>query len=49
MPVKYLSQEWIDAYNATVSASDAVAKAMKGKSAVLQMVIAEAPGGEVRY
>ena len=49
MPVKYLSQEWIDAYNATVSASDAVTKAMKGKSAVLQMVIAEAPGGEVRY
>jgi len=49
MPVKYLSQEWIDAYNATVSASDAVAKAMKGKSAVLQMVIAEAPAGEVRY
>ena len=49
MPVKYLSQEWVDAYNATVSASDAVAKAMKGKSAVLQMVIAEAPAGEVRY
>lgn len=49
MPVKYLSQEWIDAYNATVSSSDAVAKAMKGKSAVLQMVIAEAPQGEVRY
>jgi putative sterol carrier protein len=49
MPVKYLSQEWVDAYNTTVSASDAVAKAMKGKSAVLQMVIAEAPAGEVRY
>jgi putative sterol carrier protein len=49
MPVKYLSQEWIEAYNATTSASDAVAKAMKGKSAVLQMVIAEAPQGEVRY
>ena len=49
MPVKYLSQEWVDAYNTTVSESDAVAKAMKGKSAVLQMVIAEAPAGEVRY
>jgi putative sterol carrier protein len=49
MPVKYLSQEWIDAYNAAVSADDAVRKALKGKSAVIQMVVSEAPDGEVRY
>jgi putative sterol carrier protein len=49
MPLKYLSPEWIDAYNATVSADDSVRAAMKGKNAVLQMVIAEAPGGEIRY
>jgi alkyl sulfatase BDS1-like metallo-beta-lactamase superfamily hydrolase len=50
MPVKYLSPEWIDAYNAAVAADDAVHKALKGKSAVIQMVVADAPaGGEVRY
>jgi putative sterol carrier protein len=49
MPVKYLSPEWIDAYNATVAADDSVRAAMKGKHAVLQMLIAEAPGGEIRY
>jgi putative sterol carrier protein len=49
MPVKYLSPEWIDAYNAAVAADDAVRKALKGKSAVIQMVVAEAPGGEVHY
>ena len=50
MPVKYLSPEWIDAYNATVTADDAVRKALKGKSAVIQMVIADSPaGGEIRY
>jgi putative sterol carrier protein len=49
MPVKYLSPEWIDAYNAAVASDDAVRKALKGKSAVLQMVIADAPAGEVRY
>jgi SCP-2 sterol transfer family len=50
MPVKYLSPEWIDAYNATVASDDAVRKALKGKSAVIQMVVADAPaGGEVRY
>ena len=50
MPVKYLSPEWIDAYNAAVASDDSVRKALKGKSAVLQMVIADAPaGGEVRY
>ena len=48
MPVKYLSPEWIDAYNAAV-ADDAVRKALKGKSAVIQMVVADAPAGEVRY
>ncbi len=50
MPVKYLSPEWINAYNATVTADDAVRKALKGKSAVIQMVIADSPaGGEIRY
>ena len=49
MPLKYLSQEWIDAYNAAVAADDAVGKAMKGKSAVIQMLVSDAPGGEVRY
>jgi len=49
MPVKYLSPEWIDAYNATMVADDGVRKALKGKSAVIQMVVADAPGGEVRY
>ena len=49
MPVKYLSPEWIDAYNATMAADEAVHKALKGKSAVIQMVISEAPDGEVRY
>ena len=49
MPVKYLSPEWIDAYNATMAADDAVRKALKGKSAVIQMVVADAPAGEVRY
>ena len=49
MPVKYLSPEWIDAYNATMAADDAVRKALKGKSAVIQMVVADAPDGEVHY
>jgi putative sterol carrier protein len=49
MPVKYLSPEWIDAYNATVAADDAVRKAMKGKSAVIQMVVVDAPAGEIHY
>ncbi len=49
MPVKYLSQEWIDAYNAAM-ASDAVQAAVRGKSATIQMVVADAPlGGEVYY
>ena len=49
MPLKYLSPEWIDAYNATVAADDSVRAAMKGKNAVIQMVVAEAPEGEIRY
>jgi putative sterol carrier protein len=49
MPVKYLSPEWIDAYNATVAADDSVRKALKGKSAVIQMVVFDAPEGEVHY
>jgi putative sterol carrier protein len=49
MPVKYLSPEWIDAYNAAVAADDAVRKALKGKSAVIQMGVADGPAGEVRY
>jgi putative sterol carrier protein len=49
MPVKYLSPEWIDAYNATVAADDSVRKAVKGKSAVIQMVVTDAPSGEIHY
>ena len=49
MPVKYLSQEWIDAYNAALAGDDAVRAAVKGKSAALQMVISDSPQGEVRY
>ena len=49
MPVKYLSPEWIDAYNATVAADDSVRKALKGKSAVIQMLVTDAPEGEVHY
>ena len=49
MPVKYLSQEWVDAYNAALAGDDAVRAALAGKSATLQMVISGAPQGEVRY
>ena len=48
MPVKYLSQEWIDAYNDAL-AGDAVRGALKGKSATIQMVVSDAPEGEIRY
>ena len=49
MPLKYLSPEWIDAYNATVAADESVRAAMKGRNAVIQMLIAEAPDGEIHY
>ena len=49
MPVRYLSQERVEAYNAALAGDDAVRAALKGKSAVLQMVISGAPQGEVRY
>ena len=49
MPVKYLSQEWIDAYNSALAGDDAVRAALKGKSAALQMVILGTSQGEVRY
>ena len=49
MPVKFLSPEWIDAYNATVAADESVRTAMKGRNAVIQMLIAEGPDGEIRY
>jgi len=49
MPVKFLSPEWIDAYNATVAADESVRAAMKGRNAVIQMLIAEGPDGEVHY
>jgi len=49
MPVKYLSPEWIDAYNAAVAADEAVRKALRGKNGVMQMVVTDAPGGEIRY
>ena len=49
MPVKFLSPEWIDAYNATVAADESVRAAMKGRTAVIQMLIADGPDGDVRY
>ena len=49
MPVKYLSPEWIDAYNATVAADESVRTAMKGRNAVIQMLIAQGPDGEIHY
>jgi putative sterol carrier protein len=49
MPVKYLSQEWVDAYNAVLAGDDAVRNSLKGKSAAIQMVISDAPEGEVHY
>src|SRR5580692_9924811 len=49
MPVKYLSQEWVDQYNAALAGDDAVRAALKGKSATLQMVISGSPQGDVRY
>ena len=49
MPVKYLSQEWIDAYNAVLASDDAVRAALKGKSAAIQMAISDSPQGEIRY
>ena len=49
MPVKYLSQQWIDAYNAALAGDGAVRAALAGRSATLQMVISDAPQGEVRY
>jgi putative sterol carrier protein len=48
MPVKYLSQEWIDAYNAVLT-DDAVRAALKGKSAAIQMVVSNPAQGEIRY
>jgi putative sterol carrier protein len=48
MPVKYLSQEWIDAYNAVLT-DDAVRAALKGKSAAIQMVVSDPAQGEIRY
>ncbi len=48
MPVKYLSQEWIDAYNAAME-QDAVRGALKGKNATIQMVVSDSPQGEIRY
>ncbi len=49
MPVKYLSQEWIDEYNAALAKDDAVHAALRGKSAAIQMVISDSPQGEIRY
>jgi putative sterol carrier protein len=49
MPVKYLSPEWIDEYNAALAKDDSVRAALKGKNAAIQMVVSDAPQGEVRY
>ena len=48
MPVKYLSPEWIEAYNAAME-QDAVRSALKGKNATIQMVVSDSPQGEIRY
>jgi putative sterol carrier protein len=49
VPVKYLSPEWIDEYNAALAKDDSVRAALKGKNAAIQMVVSDAPQGEVRY
>ena len=49
MPVKYLSQEWIDAYNAALAGDNAVRAALTGKNAAIQMVISDSPQGELHY
>jgi putative sterol carrier protein len=49
MPVRYLSPEWIDEYNAALAKDDSVRAALKGKNAAIQMVVSGAPQGEVRY
>src|ERR1700687_4726799 len=49
MPVKYLSPEWIDTYNAALAGDDTVRAALKGKSASIQMVISDSPQGELHY
>jgi hypothetical protein len=49
MPVKYLSQEWVDEYNAALAKDDAVRAALKGKNASIQMVISDSPQGEIHY
>ena len=49
MSVRYLSPEWIDEYNATLAKDDEVREAMKGKNATIQMVVSDAPQGEVHY
>ena len=49
MCIRDRSQEWIDAYNDAL-AGDAVRAAVKGKSATIQMVVADAPEqGEIHY
>ena len=49
MSVKYLSPEWVDAYNTALAGDEAVRAAVKGKNVALQMVISGAPQGEGRY
>ena len=48
MPVKYLSQQWADEFNAKL-AEDSIRAAFKGKNATIQNVITGTPQGEVRY
>ena len=49
MPVKYLSQEWIDEYNAVLAKDAAVHAALTGKNTAIQMVISDSPQGEIHY
>jgi putative sterol carrier protein len=49
MSVKYLSQQWVDDFNARLAEDSSIAAAFKGKNAILQNVITGTPEGEVRY
>ncbi len=49
MGVKYLSEDWAASVTEALNSSEDFQKAAAGKSAKLQQVVTEAPGGEVRY
>lgn len=49
MPIKYLSQEWIDAVGKALTAHSAFQEAIARAKLNLTFVVADAPAGEVRY